>query len=287
MPAPGWKSLHFPPYLCIISCLWNDTELHVTQLILHHTHTLYIHPPFTPIYQLLPYQELMTPFFLSLNQRQRLSNLTLSALQDTGWYTPRWEFAMRLDFEGLPQGTLGCGLATATCQNFQAMAPGTFYCNSTTATTTNGTTTVGPAGLFRPLPNLACYTPTSPAACDVTPFSNGCGVLHPANLPCSTSGVASKLPPGSMNLLRSTPSPSMDLSLDSRDFYLGFGAAYGPRSSCLSWTNSSDARYAGCFISECDEKGVPRIKAVVKGALVSVPCPPGGCVGRVQLCHHL
>ena len=216
----------------------------------------------------------MTPFFLSLSQRQRLSNLTLSALQDTGWYIPRREYAMHLDLEGLPQGTLGCGLATSACQQVQASVPGTFYCNP------NDTSTEGNTRQSSFPPKLVCYTPSSPAACDITPFSNGCGILHPAVLPCSASDVASKLPPGSVNLFNSIP-PTAGFSWDSQDFYIGFGAAYGPQSSCLPWTNSSTLRYAGCFISQCDAKGVPDVKAVVNGVLSNIPCPPGGFEGSL------
>ena len=228
----------------------------------------------------------MSPFFLALGlQRQRLSELTLAALQDSGWYVPRWQYAMPLDLTGLPAATLGCALATSSCQSFQASQPGTFYCEPNSTTTSGGPILVGKTvtqGSSASPPSLACYTPTSPAACDATPFSNGCGVLHPANLPCSATGVAASLPAGSVNLLTAAAGGQQGASAG--NFYVGFGAAYGPGASCLAWTNRTAVRYAGCFLEQCSG-GVPNLAAVINGLLVSMPCPPGEQVVRSSACN--
>ena len=228
----------------------------------------------------------MSPFFLAVGlQRQRLSELTLAALQDSGWYVPRWQYAMPLDLTGLPTTTLGCTLATSSCQSFQASQPGTFYCDPNSTTTSGGPILVGKTvtqGSSASPPSLACYTPTSPAACDATPFSNGCGVLHPANLPCSATGVAASLPAGSVNLLTAAAGGQQGASAG--NFYVGFGAAYGPGASCLAWTNRTAVRYAGCFLEQCSG-GVPNVVAVVNGLLVSMPCPPGEQGVRSSACN--
>ncbi|GAX81076.1 hypothetical protein CEUSTIGMA_g8511.t1 [Chlamydomonas eustigma] len=175
------------------------------------------------------YQELMTPFLFALGvQRQRLSSITTAALQDTGWYTPRVEYVMPLDVQQVP--AMGCSLALNSCAAYQESFPDTYYCSPGSSGTQQQEAVGDPA-------NLACYTSTDPAACDVTPFSDNCGLLHPANLPCSSSYLGSQLPPGSTNLLSALSSSSSFSA--AQDFYVSFGAAYGPDAVCLPWKNSS------------------------------------------------
>ena len=226
----------------------------------------------------------MTPFFLSpTQQRQQLTNLTLAVLQDTGWYVPRWQYGMALDIKNLPtwgsqSSPLSCNLATSPCQQFQSSSPGSYYCNPSGGSGGSGGGGSkgggGGGGVQSQCSNLACFSFTSPAACDSTPFSNGCGVLRPANLQCSSTNVLSNLPSGSSNLLIGIPGGQW-----SSNVYAGFGAAYGPGSYCLPWTNSTGQRYPGCFLSSCSGGGsTVNVVALVNGAMVSIPCPAGTSV---------
>ncbi|GAX85908.1 hypothetical protein CEUSTIGMA_g13324.t1 [Chlamydomonas eustigma] len=214
------------------------------------------------------YQELMTPFLFALGvQRQRLSSVTTAALQDTGWYTPRVEYVMPLDVQQVP--AMGCSLALNSCAAYQESFPDTYYCSPGSSGTQQQEAVGDPA-------NLACYTNTDPATCDVTPFSDNCGLLHPANLPCSSSYLGSQLPPGSTNLLSALSSSSSFSA--AQDFYVSFGAAYGPDAVCLPWRNSSggDLSYSGCFLTSCTADGgtTPVISAIVNNAFVNLPCTP-------------
>ncbi len=56
----------------------------------------------------------MTPLQLR-GLRTRVTGLTLGALQDTGWYLPRWAYVQPLDGR-LPRG---CDLPLADCGDYQ------------------------------------------------------------------------------------------------------------------------------------------------------------------------
>jgi hypothetical protein len=175
------------------------------------------------------YQDLMTPYFLA-TLRSRVTPLTLAALQDSGWYTPRWEYAQPFDSRLVS----GCSLALSTCTSFQASQPGMYYCS----------------GAGQPLAQ-PCAASDVPQTCmGVTPFSDGCSMLRP-DTHCSDAA-------GALTSAAITSSaPVVDLNQGSPGTYLAFGAYYGSDSRCLPWSATGIPRRAGCFqVSESVSEGV-------------------------------
>mmetsp|Transcript_8939 Transcript_8939/g.19097 ORF Transcript_8939/g.19097 Transcript_8939/m.19097 type:complete len:826 (+) Transcript_8939:241-2718(+) len=201
------------------------------------------------------HQEVLTPYFINMtsNQRQRLSGLTLGALEDTGWYSTRWSYVQPLDLSLLPRSTLGCDLALSSCQDYQAKNPGTYYC-STGSTTQN---------------RLQCYGPRTPAVCDPSPFGDGCGIIRAAPTSC-TEDISGRYT-ADKNLFKTIP------NAPSNAFYLGLGACFGSDSMCVPWYSSSQ-RAGGCFNARCDAYNTPYVTAVKGTGLVSIPCPAGSTV---------
>lgn len=219
----------------------------------------------------------MTPYFSQAGQRLRLSSLTLGALNDTGWYTPRMQYAQHLDLEQLPDSSVNCALATSTCSAFQARSPGAYYCSASGLSPVSGSNSSNSSSNTSirlsapPAPPLQCYTPSTPASCETSPFSNGCGVLRPSAVPCTSTNFTTFIPQGTANQMAGIPG-----LLASSSFYQGLGAYYGVGGTCLTWSNGTGTQFSGCFYGpRCDARGAPLIMAVVRGALVSIPCPPG------------
>lgn len=118
-------------------------------------------------------QDLMTPFFLS-NLRARMTSMTLALLEDTGWYSPRWEYVQNSE----ARLATGCDVALSTCTDFQARNPNAYYCAA------NGSMPSSAAA-------KPCFGPVAWAACsEANVFSDGCGLLRPG-LRCTDVATAS------------------------------------------------------------------------------------------------
>ncbi|GFH18392.1 uncharacterized protein HaLaN_15190 [Haematococcus lacustris] len=112
------------------------------------------------------HMDLMTPLFLS-GVRSRVTGVTLAALQDSGWYAPRWDYVQPPVARLAP----GCEAVTTPCAVSQARSPGQYYCS------TNGTASRQASP--------GCLSATVPGMCQAaTPFSNGCGLTS-----CGASGL--------------------------------------------------------------------------------------------------
>ncbi|KAJ9530100.1 hypothetical protein QJQ45_023387 [Haematococcus lacustris] len=117
------------------------------------------------------HMDLMTPLFLS-GVRSRVTGVTLAALQDSGWYAPRWDYVQPPVARLAP----GCEAVTTPCAVSQARSPGQYYCS------TNGTASRQASP--------GCLSATVPGMCQAaTPFSNGCGLVRPAT-PCTSPALA-------------------------------------------------------------------------------------------------
>lgn len=166
-------------------------------------------PPSTPL------QDLMAPYFFH-GVRARMTSVTLALLEDSGWYTPRWDYVQPV--EGRP--VTGCDVSLSPCEDHNTRLPGAYYCSSPTpayAAYVYGSSPAAPAA--RP-----CLSPLVQAACgEVTPFSDGCGVLR-AGVACTDeAGVGGAYP------------PEMDENGDEAGVFLGFGAYFGADSRCMMY----------------------------------------------------
>lgn len=138
----------------------------------------------------------------------------------TGWYAPRWQYVQPTE----ARLASGCDVALSHCSDYNARYPGTYYCTLPPAGSNISATAAAP-----------CFSPLSVSACDVTPFSDGCGVLR-AGWRCKDD-----------SWLQAAYGSSKDQNGAAPGYYFGFGYYYGPAARCLPYSSATVAKRPGCF----------------------------------------
>lgn len=195
-----------------------------------------------------------------------MSEFTLAALEDSGWYTPRWDYVQPYP-QPLQPTDLGCDLVGMTCPQYTKKYPSQQYFCVPDNAKSSADVQKNFYGFATCLPSLNDQSTMQCIYADG--FSNTCtGTYAPEPATCALAGINLPANPTYNNI------PG----------YRRSGLFYGPGHKCSMTTSSSGRKSAGCFDFRCDSAGTSAdlyelcSSTASSGSLCKTSCPAGQSV---------